>query len=91
MRSGIRPKTNMEVKRHEELPGPTSQCQAASSRLFGVGLKEAGAPGMLVPQDNDRAGGAPRIALRENSTSLDGEGCPERWMNDCQEAAAGSE
>lgn len=30
-RSRIRPKTNMEVKRHEELTGPTSQGQAASS------------------------------------------------------------
>lgn len=46
---------------------------------------------MLVPQDNDGAGRAPRIALRENSTSLDGKGCSARWMNDCQEAAAGSE
>lgn len=91
IRSGIWPKTNMEVKRHEELTGHTSQCQAASSRLFGVGLKEPWAPRMHVPQDKDRAGGAPGIALRENSTSLEGEGCNERRMNDCQEAPAGSE
>lgn len=88
-RSGIRPKTNMEVKRHEELPGPTSRCHAASSRLLRVGLQGRRAAGMHVPQDNDGAGGAPGTALRENSTSLDGEAGAEGWMNGCQEAPPG--
>lgn len=83
-RSGIRPKTNMEVKRHRELRGPTSRCRAASSRLLRVGLRS----------DGRRAGADARTmmrpaGLRGNSTSLEGEGGAEGWMNGCQEAPAG--
>lgn len=71
-----RPETNMEVKRRSGRPGPIGPS-------WGVGSQARGQQGGMDPGRGWAAGG-PGVALGGDSTSPDGGGCSERWMNGCQ-------